>query len=186
MSDLDLSFRALSVLHTSRFLFNKYGFHNVGVDRIIASANVTKTTFYKYFHSKARLIEMSLTFQKDALKEKVFSLIHLSHDLSVEEKLKKIYFLHVDIESFYHLPFKAIFELEKTYPEAYQVVTDYRHWLIKEIHQLILTQKGKATVEDAYLFLFVIDGAMVRLLGENKVDERDKLLDYFLFMVFEV
>ncbi len=37
MPHSDLPFRALSVLHTSRFLFNKYGFHNVGVDRIIQS-----------------------------------------------------------------------------------------------------------------------------------------------------
>jgi hypothetical protein len=30
------------------------------------------------------------------------------------------------------------------------------------------------------MFLFAIDGAMVQLLSANSVDERDKLLDYFL------
>ncbi|MBC6815288.1 TetR family transcriptional regulator, partial [Acinetobacter baumannii] len=48
----DLSFRALSVLHKSRYLFNKHGFHNVGVDRIVREAEVTKASFYNYFHSK--------------------------------------------------------------------------------------------------------------------------------------
>jgi hypothetical protein len=35
------------------------------------------------------------------------------------------------------------------------------------------------------MFLFAIDGAMVQLLSANSVDERDKLLDYFLFMLSE-
>ncbi|HFF5574990.1 TPA: TetR/AcrR family transcriptional regulator, partial [Acinetobacter baumannii] len=55
MPHSDLSFRALSVLHTSRYLFNKYGFHKVGVDRIIESSKTPKATFYNYFHSKERL-----------------------------------------------------------------------------------------------------------------------------------
>ncbi|MFX8343334.1 TetR family transcriptional regulator, partial [Acinetobacter baumannii] len=38
---------------------------------------------------------------------------------------------------------------------------------------------------DAHMFLFAIDGAMVQLLSANSVDERDKLLDYFLFMLSE-
>jgi hypothetical protein len=45
---------------------------------------------------------------------------------------------------------------------------------------LLLTVKVTATVEDAYMFLFVIDGAMVQLLNANKIDERDKLLEYFM------
>ncbi|KCZ02349.1 putative transcriptional regulator domain protein, partial [Acinetobacter baumannii 26016_7] len=40
-----------------------------------------------------------------------------------------------------------------------------------------------ATVEDAHMFLFVIDGAMVQLLSKDRIDERDKLLDYFLIMM---
>ncbi|PPC08344.1 TetR family transcriptional regulator [Acinetobacter pittii] len=180
MPHVELPFRALSVLHTSRYLFNKYGFHKVGVDRIIESAKVPKATFYNYFHSKARLIEMSLTFQKDGLKHEVHSIIYSYRELMLFDKLKKIYFLHADLDGLYHLPFKAIFEIEKLYPEAYKVVIDYRNWFINEIYKLLLTVKHTATVEDAYMFLFVIDGAMVQLLGENKVDDRERLLDYFL------
>lgn len=40
MSNLDISFRALRVLDTSRRLFNLYGFHHVGVNRIIESARI--------------------------------------------------------------------------------------------------------------------------------------------------
>ncbi|MFV5376101.1 TetR/AcrR family transcriptional regulator [Acinetobacter calcoaceticus] len=179
MQHLDLPFRALSVLHSARYLFNNYGFHKVGVDRIIKAAKLPKATFYNYFHSKERLIEMSLTFQKDGLKEEVLSIIYVQKGLTVIEKLRKIYFLHADLESLYHL-LKAIFEIEKLYPKAYQVVVEYRNWLISEIYRLLLTKNSEASKEDAHMFLFVVDGAMVQLLGENSVDDRDALLEYFL------
>jgi len=176
MSNLDISFRALRVLDTSRRLFNLYGFHHVGVNRIIESARIPKATFYKYFYSKERLIEMSLTFQKDALKEEVFALIYKKKDFTVYEKLKHIFFLHANQEGFYHLPFKAIFEIEKRYPNAYQIVVEYRHWLIDEIYKLLLTSNTNASKQDAHMFLFVIDGAMVQLLSGNKLD-KGKLLE---------
>ncbi|PBV23091.1 TetR/AcrR family transcriptional regulator, partial [Pseudomonas aeruginosa] len=68
MPNLEASFRALRVLHTARDLFKQYGFHKVGVDRIIDESKITKATLYNYFHSKEILIEMCLTFQKDGLK----------------------------------------------------------------------------------------------------------------------
>ncbi|HEO1777180.1 TPA: TetR/AcrR family transcriptional regulator [Acinetobacter baumannii] len=183
MKNLEASFRALRVLHTAKDLFNQYGFHKVGVDRIIADSQIPKATFYNYFHSKERLIQMSLTFQTDALKEEVFSTIYSYRELMVFDKLKRIFFLHADADGLYRLPFKAIFEIEKHYPSAYKVVIDYRNWLIQEIHKLLLTVKPAATVEDAHMFLFVVDGAMVQLLSSNQTDEREYLIDYFLSRV---
>ncbi|EOQ73208.1 hypothetical protein F929_03143 [Acinetobacter lactucae] len=179
MPNLESSFRALRVLHAAKDLFNQHGFY-IGVDRIVEEAKIPKATFYNYFHSKERLIQMSLTFQTDALKHEVFSIIHSYRELMAFDQLKKIYFLHANLEGFYRLPFKAIFEIEKLYPTAYKLVIDYRNWFIKEIYKLLLTVKATATVEDAYMFLFVIDGAMVQLLSANKIDERDKLLEYFI------
>ena len=182
MPNLEASFRALSVLHAAKDLFNQNGFY-IGIDRIIEEAKIPKATFYNYFHSKERLIQMSLTFQIDALKHEVFSIIHSYQELMAFDKLKKIYLLHANLDGFYRLPFKAIFEIEKIYPAAYKLVIDYRNWFIKEIHKLLLTVKATATVEDAHMFLFVIDGAMVQLLGADSTDERDALLDYFLSRV---
>ncbi len=182
MPNLEASFRALRVLHAAKDLFNQNGFY-IGIDRIITDAKIPKATFYNYFHSKERLIQMSLTFQTDALKHEVFSIIHSYRELMAFDKLKKIYFLHANLEGFYRLPFKAIFEIEKLYPAAYKVVSDYRNWFINEIYKFLLTVKVNATVEDAHMFLFVIDGAMVQLLNANKIDERDKLLEYFMSML---
>ncbi|WP_336004754.1 TetR/AcrR family transcriptional regulator [Acinetobacter pittii] len=180
MPHSDLSFRALSVLHTSRFLFNKYGFHNVGIDRIIEKAKVPKATFYNYFHSKARLIEMGLAFQKDGLKEKVLSIIYSYDYPTTIDRLKEIYLLHTDLDGLYHLLFKAIFEIENLYSQAYQIVIEYRNWLINEIYNLLLIMNSTASKKDAHMFLFVVDGAMIQLLDTNKTAERERLLDYFL------
>ncbi|EPJ3354678.1 TetR/AcrR family transcriptional regulator, partial [Acinetobacter baumannii] len=149
----DLSFRALSVLHKSRYLFNKHGFHNVGVDRIVREAEVPKASFYNYFHSKERLIEMCLHFQKDVLKEQVRSIIYIQKDLILREKLKKIFFLHTSLDGYYHLLFRAIFEIEKLYPAAYQAVVQYRYWLTTEVYKLLLTVKKDATKSDSDMFL---------------------------------
>ncbi|MNZ14618.1 hypothetical protein D3C78_315460 [compost metagenome] len=78
------------------------------------------------------------------------------------------------------MPFKAIFEIAKTHPKAYQVVIDYRNWLINEIYNLLLTTNANASKQDSHMFLFVIDGAMVQLLDPSKPDERERLLEYFL------
>ncbi|MCY1442671.1 Bacterial regulatory protein, tetR family [compost metagenome] len=180
MPTLETSSKKLQVIHTAIDLFNLYGFHNTGVDLIAKESKIPKATFYNYFHSKERLIEMSLTFQKDALKQEVISIIYVQKDLTLVEKLRKIYFLHADLEGLYHLPFKAIFEIAKTHPKAYQVVIDYRNWLINEIYNLLLTTNANASKQDAHMFLFVIDGAMVQLLDPKKPDERKRLLEYFL------
>lgn len=60
------------------------------------------------------------------------------------------------------------------------MVVEYRNWFINEIYNLLLTTNVNASKQDAHMFLFVIDGAMVQLLDPNKAGERERLLDYFL------
>ena len=138
MKNLEASFRALRVLHTAKDLFNQYGFHKVGVDRIIADSQIPKATFYNYFHSKERLIQMSLTFQTDALKEEVFSTIYSYRELMVFDKLKRIFFLHADSDGLYRLPFKAIFEISnanfKNVPKPHEIALYSRD--VEESHKI--------------------------------------------------
>ena len=96
MPNLEASFRALRVLYAARDLFNQYGFY-IGIERIITDAKIPKATFYNCFSSKEKLIEMCLTFQKDALKDEVFSIIHSYRELMMFDKLKKVFFLHANL-----------------------------------------------------------------------------------------
>jgi len=58
MPTLERSSKKLQVVQTAIQLFTTHGFHNAGVDLIIKKSKIQKATFYNYFHSKERLVEM--------------------------------------------------------------------------------------------------------------------------------
>jgi len=180
MKNLDASRRALHVIHTATDLFNQHGFNKAGVDLIIANSQMTKGTFYNYFHSKERLIQMCLTFQKDVLMEKVRVEIETTQYLTLTHKLRQIYLLHADLKSPYYLLFKAVFEIKSIYPTAYQTAIRYRRWLKNEIFCLLTETKKMASYAEAEIFVFMIDGAIMELLSSDNDRERDALLEYFL------
>lgn len=179
MPSFSQSSRAVCAFETAICLFNQYGFNNIGVDRIIETSQIAKASFYKYFQSKEQLIEICLSDQRKALKKEVCWVINTHKNLSVHEKLTRIFDLHANLDGSYHLLFKAIFEIEKRYPDAYQIVVEYRSWLIEEVYKLLLVGHENVSKVDAQMFLFVVDGAMVQLLSGHKVD-KGKLLEGWL------
>ncbi|ETR88022.1 bacterial regulatory s, tetR family protein, partial [Acinetobacter baumannii CI86] len=120
MPNLVLPTRALYVVNKAIDLFHHRGFHLIGVDRIVKESEITKATFYNYFHSKERLIEICLMVQKEKLQEQVVAMVEYDLNTLVIDKLKKLYFLHTDLEGPYYLLFKAVFEIKNSYPNAYQ------------------------------------------------------------------
>ena len=180
MPNLVLSTRAIQVINTSIDLFHHHGFHTVGVDRIVKESQIPKATFYHYFHSKERFIEICMIVQKERLKEKVVSMVEYTSQTSVVDKLKKLYFLHSDVEGPYYLLFKAIFETKLTYPKAYITAVRYRTWLLNEIYSQLRALKNDATFQDAKLFLYMIEGAIIQLLSSGQVGDREMILECFL------
>ncbi len=173
MPKLVLPTRAIQVINKSIYLFHHHGFHTVGVDKIVKECQIPKATFYNYFHSKERFIEICLIVQKERLKEKVVSIAEYDQGTSVKEKLKKLYLLHTDLEGLYYLLFKAIFEIKLTYSNAYQLAIKYRTWLINEIYSQLIKLKTDATFQDAKLFLYMIEGAIIQHLSSDGVDDRE-------------
>lgn len=180
MPNLVISPRAIQVVNKSINLFHNHGFHTVGVDRIVKESQIPKATFYHYFHSKERFIEICMIVQKERLKEKVVSMVEYTSQTSVVDKLKKLYVLHTDLEGLYYLLFKAIFEIKLTYPKAYITAVRYRTWLKNEIYSQLRTLKPDASFTDAKLFLYMVEGTIIQLLSSGGGDERERLLDYFL------
>ncbi|MHC6186653.1 TetR/AcrR family transcriptional regulator [Acinetobacter sp. X9] len=180
MPKLVLSSRAIQVINKSIDLFHHRGFHTVGVDRIVKECEITKATFYNFFHSKERFIEICLIVQKERLKEKVVSIVEYGQDTSATDKLKQLYFLHTDVEGMYYLLFKAMFETKLTYPKAYITAVRYRTWLLNEIYSQLIKLKNDATFQDAKLFLYMIEGAIIQLLSSDGAIDREKMLDCFL------
>ncbi|MFW6713198.1 TetR/AcrR family transcriptional regulator [Acinetobacter pittii] len=180
MPKLVLSSRAIQVINKSIDLFHHRGFHTVGVDRIVKECEITKATFYNFFYSKERFIEICLIVQKERLKEKVASIVEYGQDTSATDKLKQLYFLHTDVEGMYYLLFKAMFETKLTYPKAYITAVRYRTWLLNEIYSQLIKLKNDATFQDAKLFLYMVEGAIIQLLSSDGAIDREKMLDCFL------
>ncbi len=180
MPKLVLSSRAIQVINKSIDLFHHRSFHTVGVDRIVKECKITKATFYNFFHSKERFIEICLIVQKERLKEKVVSIVEYAQDTSTADKLKQLYFLHTDVEGMYYLLFKAMFETKLNYPKAYITAVRYRTWLLNEIYSQLIKLKTDATFQDAKLFLYMIEGAIIQLLSSDVAIDWEKMLDCFL------
>ncbi|MFX5531323.1 TetR/AcrR family transcriptional regulator [Acinetobacter baumannii] len=181
MPNVVLPTRALYVVHKAIDLFHHRGFHLIGVDRIVKESQITKATFYNYFHSKERLIEICLMVQKEKLQEQVVAMVEYDLSTPAIDKLKKLYFLHTDIEGPYYLLFKAVFEIKNSYPNAYQTAVRYRTWLINEIYSQLRIFKPDTSFTDAKLFLYIVEGTIIQLLSSGGGgDERERLLDYFL------
>ena len=180
MPNLVLPARAMQVVNKSIHLFHHFGFHTVGIDRIVKECGIPKATFYNYFHSKERFIEICLIVQKERLKEKVVSIAEYDQGTSARDKLKALYLLHTDLVGLYYLLFKAIFEIKLTYSKAYQVAIKYRTWLINEIYSQLRVFKTDATFQDAKLFLYMIEGAIIQLLSSDGAIEQGSVVECFL------
>ncbi len=61
----------------------------VGVDKIVKETEVNKMTFYNYFHSKERFIDICLIVQKERLQDQVVAIVEYDHETSTIDKLKK-------------------------------------------------------------------------------------------------
>ena len=179
MSHLEISSKKIQVVQTAIQLFTTRGFHTVGVDLIAKQSQITKSTFYKYFGSKERLVEMCIAFQKSLLREKVLAIIYSSCYYASKYKLKEIIILHTNLNSLYHLLLKAIFEIKRLYPQAYRMAVEYRKWLHRELFDLIFSCETRAFKFDADMVLNLIDGLMLQVLSSNSLDERDVVLERF-------
>jgi AcrR family transcriptional regulator len=62
-----MSEKKKALVETATRLFSRFGFHAVGIDRIIAESRVAKMTMYKHFPSKSRLVVEVLNEQGAAL-----------------------------------------------------------------------------------------------------------------------
>jgi len=66
------------------------------------------------------------------------------------------------------------------YPNTYQIAVRYRTWLINEIYSQLIKLKTDVTFQDAKLFLYMIEGAIIQLLSSDGAVDREMMLDCFL------
>ena len=56
----------------------------------------------------------------------------------------------------------------------------YRTWLTNEIYSQLRLVKTDVSFTDAKLFLYMIEGGIIQLLGSDGADDKEQMLEYFL------
>ena len=106
----------------SRELFMKHGLKSLTMDDIARELGMSKKTIYQVVDNKSDLIKLAL---KDYLDEerRNLDIIMQRADNSVEELIQIMeYFL----ESVQDLDVSALNEMQKYYPESWDIYNDYR------------------------------------------------------------
>lgn len=149
------------IINTALNLFNSHSYNSIGVDRIISESGVAKMTFYKYFPSKAKLIEECLVTRNQNLQQSLEATIaacdpsdYLSHIRAIFEWYHA-WFHSADFNGCMFQ--KAVEEISKIYPSSLQPAIDYKEWLKGKLCQA-LNRLGVKQDEQLAAFLSSIFG----------------------------
>lgn len=152
--------KELSILNVAIELFNKTSFTNVGIDKIIDEAQVSKKTFYKYFPSKMILIEKSLKYASDQAKSSLYALIE--NEKEYTNKLEKIYEWYenwfCDNNFFGCLLAKSIAEFPE-YIKIRDIVLQHKLWFIDFIKDILDEMDLSDSENKAFKIVIILDGA---------------------------
>ncbi|MGN2670580.1 TetR/AcrR family transcriptional regulator [Aliivibrio fischeri] len=85
----------LDIINAAKEEFIEFGFLAANMDRITASAEVSKRTLYRHFESKEVLFESVLTIINDSVNESIS--YHFDPNKSTEEQLTEIAYKEIDV-----------------------------------------------------------------------------------------
>ncbi|OTG81660.1 TetR/AcrR family transcriptional regulator [Acinetobacter sp. ANC 4648] len=152
------------IIKTALNLFNSYSYNSIGVDRIISESGVAKMTFYKYFPSKAKLIEECLNRRNMNLQESLNASIEKCNATDCLDHIKTIFFWY---HAWFHSPDfngcmfqKAVEEVSKIYPSTIYPAIEYKNWLTERI-RIALEGLGiavKQSLQLASMLVSILDG----------------------------
>ncbi len=153
-------------------IFNQYGYHAAGVDKVIDEAGVAKTTLYRHFETKEDLIVAVLQKVDEEYRERM--------RLSVEEKtenpeqriLATFDFIHTWFvnKSFYGCPFtSAAAEYSDKKSPVFQEAKLHKKLMIAYFEELARSAK----IDDPGLF-----AEQINILHEGAIAVAHVALDY--------
>ena len=162
MPDAKPSEARTRLLTTASRIFYADGIHSVGIDRIIAEAQVTRATLYRHFPGKEDLVVSYLTEVDHAIRAQVEGV--LSSGLPAAGALRAIGAgLAQDIQSpgFRGCAFlNAVAEYPDPAHPVHQAVLAHRQWFLDTITGLLAQAADRPAEPAARHFVMMRDGAM--------------------------
>lgn len=174
------------ILDTATSLFSEFGYHAVGIDRIIAESKVAKMTLYKHFPSKDFLIESVLVRRDTMLRESIIN--NLNKEPTPLLKLKSIfdwYSRWFQSEDFHGCMFiKATEEFSDVTSNIRKFSQDHKVW-ITDLMESLLKEVGVKNADAMAAHLIVIlDGLTVQanMFTTDRVEQIDYAWKYVEFV----
>ncbi|MGW5864880.1 TetR/AcrR family transcriptional regulator [Streptomyces sp. NPDC055239] len=150
------------LLGTATRIFYAEGIHSVGVDRIIAEAQVTRATLYRHFKGKEELILAYLQQADHGIRAQVAAV--LAEGGPADDTIRAV--ARSITEGIQYSGFRgcAFLNAVAEYPDpahpVHQAVLAHRQWFLETVTQL-LAQAGCAPADAAGRhFVMLRDGAM--------------------------
>ncbi|MDG4787752.1 TetR/AcrR family transcriptional regulator [Micromonospora sp. WMMD1102] len=150
------------LLSTASRIFYAEGIHSVGVDRIIAEAEVTRATFYRHFPSKEDLVLTYLQGVDAAIRAQVNGAV--SGDLPAGDTVRAV---AASIAEGIRSPgfrgcafLNAVAEYPDPESPVRQLVLSHRQWFHDTMHTLLARVHKSEAEAAAQHFVMLRDGAM--------------------------
>jgi AcrR family transcriptional regulator len=175
------------ILETADRLFYRYGIRAVGIDRIIAEANVAKMSLYKHFPSKDDLILAVLKYREEGVLE-FFRSATERHGKKAKNPLRAFF---AALKEWFETPgFRgcafqnAAVELADPAHPGTEFVRGHKERFGEFLRALVEEAVGKSAKVAPAVFLLV-EGAIVTAVIQGKPDAADVARDAALKLVAE-
>ncbi|WP_205473072.1 TetR/AcrR family transcriptional regulator [Nocardioides sp. SYSU D00038] len=150
------------LLRIASGIFYAKGIHSVGIEEIVATAEVTRSTLYRHFPSKEDLVVAYLDSASLAERQQVAALI--ADDQSPEDAVRSV---AAAVAAQIRNPvFRgcAFLNAAAEYPDAdhpvRRAVRDHRQWFLDTVTTLVERLPDRPPAHAAELFVLLRDGAM--------------------------
>ena len=144
-------------------LFNRYGYHAAGIDKVIAESGVAKTTLYRHFSTKEDLIVAVLKNLDDQYRKKLKQFIDEHAEDPIDKLLASFDYLESWFvkKSFYGCPFiSAAAEYSDKRSPVFQEAKHHKQLVISYFGQLASEANLKSPSDVAEKINLLHEGAI--------------------------
>ena len=159
------------ILEVASRLFYQNGIRAIGVDTIIAQADVAKMTFYKHFKSKDLLVLEFLNRRDELWRDWFLSTVHR---LAPNAEDRPLAIFDALEERFSRKDFRGcafintMVEMADGDHHAHQAASEHKQKVQRIIRSLLSEAGVQKSTELSKAFLLLIDGAIVTAVRERK------------------
>jgi AcrR family transcriptional regulator len=174
------------IVETAERLFYAEGVRSVGIDRIIAEAEVAKMTLYNHFSSKDDLILGVLQYRE----EKFGGMFDRWMERHIEKGMDRLEAFFAALKDWFESPgfrgcafINAVVELADAHHAASQFSAEHKERFHEMLKEIITETRGKKASSAAPAIALMVEGAIVTAVMEQTSDAADVAKDAAMTLV---